>query len=98
MTRFRSYTLALLVLVSGSLGAEEILIGFVDGYNYNTVFKGLKETQIAIKYDTDESLFYFVASDWLRTAWIHFTTDDVEQSERLSKSTKNGSHRQFRSP
>lgn len=46
-------------------------------YQYNEVMKGLIDADYAIKYEDDDDSFYFQSADWMQTAWILLSKEDL---------------------
>ncbi|MBR5965408.1 MAG: hypothetical protein IK015_04770 [Treponema sp.] len=46
---------------------------------YNDLLKGFTDAEYAIKYDDEDDILYFQVPDWLDTAWIHLTWNDLSK-------------------
>ena len=47
--------------------AEEIIIYLGEAYHYNEFLGGMSDAQFAIKYDTENKIYYFYSSDIFNT-------------------------------
>jgi len=65
-------TLILFICIH-SISAEEILIYQGKASHFNEFLDGLTDAQFAIKYDTEEKIYYFFSSDIMNKGWVKLT-------------------------
>ena len=69
-----------------SISAEEIVIYQGKASHFNEFLSGMTDAQFAIKYDTEEKIYYFFSSDIMKKGWVKLTeTQLVEFRGTLNK-------------
>tara|TARA_A200000113_G_scaffold131082_1_gene117916 strand:+ start:693 stop:1295 length:603 start_codon:yes stop_codon:yes gene_type:complete len=69
-----------------SISAEEIVIYQGKASHFNEFLSGMTDSQFAIKYDTEEKIYYFFSSDIMKKGWVKLTeTQLVEFRGTLNK-------------
>jgi len=68
-----------------SVKSEEIIIYLGDANHYNEFLSGMSETQFAIKYDTEEKIYYFYSSDIFNKGWVKITKLQLESFRQTLK-------------
>ena len=57
--------------------AEEIIIYLGEAYHYNEFLGGMSDAQFAIKYDTENKIYYFYSSDIFNKGWVKMTESQL---------------------
>ena len=60
-----------------SISAEEIVIYQGKASHFNEFLEGMTDAQFAIKYDTEEKIYYFFSSGIMNKGWVKLTENQL---------------------
>ncbi|QXP62078.1 hypothetical protein [Polaribacter sp. HaHaR_3_91] len=59
--------------------AEQITIYKGEAYHFNEILSAMVKTEFSIKYDTEDKIYYFFSSDFMKKGWIILKEEQLNQ-------------------